>query len=131
MTFYRERKRAIMKAVIKEFGSSDAYDIYNPHSYRQHKCIICQANVHSQSEWHETGYETEGCSNGCWSYEVYGFTHELETKYFSFRGKYSEKALGDFEKAIERNAKRVKHNIKLFYKKKKSQQKNNRKASGY
>ncbi|MER2172027.1 MAG: hypothetical protein ABS938_15510 [Psychrobacillus psychrodurans] len=124
MTFYRERKRAIMKAVIKEFGVPDAYDVYNPSSYRHQKCVVCQADVHSYSEWHETGYETEGCSNGCWLHEVYGLTHELETKGFSYRGKYSEKAPVDFEKAIERYTKRVKHNKKLFYRKKKSQQKN-------
>lgn len=131
MTFYRERKRAIMKAVIKEFGFLDGYDIYNPSSYRHQKCVVCQERVHLYSEWHETGYEVEACRNGCWSHEVYGLTHELETKGFSYRGKYSEKALGDFEKAIERNAKRVKHNKKLFYRKKKSQQKNKRKVSGY
>ena len=78
---YRERKRAIFSALCREFGKSEAYDQYS-WGYKDKKCTVCGSKVVDYSEWHETGYETKHCTNGCWSIKTYGLTTRFETRGF-------------------------------------------------
>lgn len=120
---YRERHRAILKVLIEQYGRYEAYDIYGWILREPVKCTICQSEVHSYSEWHETGYEHERCSNGCWDHTTYGLRHDLETDGFSYSGKFSWDMMLKFEKQIERNAIEAKRRRLLFHRKKKSQRK--------
>lgn len=123
LEIYRTRHRAIMKVLIEQYGVSEAYDMYYWTLRNPIKCTICQSAVHSYSEWHETGYEHERCSNGCWDHTIYGMDSDLETKGFHFRGKLTERILLDFENQVKKNAAESKRNRQLFYRKKKSQRK--------
>lgn len=62
---YRGRKRAIFSALCREFGKSEAYEQYS-WGYKDKKCTVCGSGVIDYSDWHETGYETKHCTNGCW-----------------------------------------------------------------
>lgn len=122
MTIYRTRNRAIMKVLIEQYGRYEAYDMYGSWTLRDPvKCSICQSKIHSYSEWHETGYEHERCSNGCWDHTTYGMQHDLETAGFSYSGKFSWEKMLEFENQIARNAAESKRRRKLFYRKKRSQ----------
>lgn len=122
MEILRERKRAIYKALIREYGKSDAYDMYGEFiNYPKPRCSICGSFIRDYSEWSDTGYEIRECLNGCFSHTVYSMTHVLETKGFSYRGVWTEKVEDDFEAQINKNSKSTKENMKLYWKKKKSQ----------
>lgn len=124
MAIYRTRNRAITKVLIEQYGWREAYDMYDAWTLRDPvKCSVCHAEVHSYSEWHETGYEHERCSNGCWDHTTYGMRHDLETEGFSFSGEFSWGEMLEFQKQIKKNATEAKRKGLLFYRKKKSQRK--------
>lgn len=119
-----ERKRKLYNALVKEHGKKDAYDMYGEFiDQRQKECPICKSSIDEYSEWSDTGYEREVCENGCYRIETWGLTTELETKGFGFIGKVSEAMYWNFEQQIKLNAQMFKQNVKLFWKKKKSQKK--------
>lgn len=118
---YRERHRAILKILVEQYGPYEAYDMYgwglrNPIKYK-----VCHSEIQSYSEWRETVYEHERCSNGCWDHATYGLHHELETDGFSYSGKLDWNVMAEFKKQIERNAIKAKQRRLLFHRKKKSQ----------
>lgn len=120
-----ERKRNLYKALVKEHGKKNAYDMYGEFiDYRKRTCLICKSSIDEYSEWQDTGYELEACENGCYSIETWGSTTELQTKGFSFHGRVSETMYWNFEQQIKINAKTFKQDIRLFWRKKKSQKKN-------
>lgn len=120
---YRERHRAITKVLVQQYGRYEAWDMYSWTLRNPIRCSICQSKVHSYSEWRETGYEHERCSNGCWDHMKYGMDSDLTTKGFSYQGKLTESILLEFERQIERNAVEAKRRKILFHRKKKSQRK--------
>lgn len=119
-----ESKRKILKALVKEHGKKEAYDIYGEFiDSRSKKCTICNSSIYEYSEWQDTGYEIEACENGCYCIETHGLTSEITTKGFIFKGKVSEVMQRNFEKQIKNNANAFKREMKLFWKKKKTQKK--------
>lgn len=124
MEVYRERKKAILKALIAEYGKKDTYDMYSEFTSRKQKCVVCGADIREYSEWSDTGYEINECTNGCWKHETFGLISRLETNNFSFYGKLSESVMSGFEIQIKRNAEISKRNRRLFWRKKKSQLRN-------
>ncbi len=123
MSVYRERKRAILKSLIKQYGKYEAYDMYSPNITKRRECEICGGKVTYYSEYHETGYAIEKCSNGCWKHETYGSTAVLETKNYEYSGELTYKILCEFNKQIENNARHLKKIYKSLWKRKKSQRK--------
>lgn len=123
MTIYRTRNRAIIKVLCERYGWREAYDMYGWTLRNPVKCIICLSEIDSYSEWHETGYEHERCSNGCWDHTTYGMRHDLETKGYSFSGEFSWEKMNEFENQIKRNAAESQRKRLLFHRKKKSQRK--------
>lgn len=124
MGIHKTRNRAILKVLIQQYGLSDALDMYGNWTLRDpEKCSICHSKIHSYSEWHETGYEHERCSNGCWDHTVYGMGHDLETEGFCFSGEFSWEVFREFGNQIKKNAEESKRKRLLFYRKKKSQRK--------
>lgn len=120
----KERKRALYKALINEFGKKEAYDMYGEFIVNnKNKCLICDADIYDYSEWHDTGYEIKKCLNGCFSHTTYGLKDVLETKGFSFSGTLDKNIMDSFENQLEINATLFKRNYKIFWKKKKSQRK--------
>lgn len=121
MEIYRTRNRAIMKVLIQQYGVNEAYDMHGWMLRDPEKCSVCQSEVNSYSEWYQTGYEREKCTNGCWSHEVYSFSHYFETRGFHHHGEWTEKVMRDIESQIKKNAVESKRKRLLFYRKKKSQ----------
>jgi len=124
MNIYRERKRAILNALIKQYGVSEAYDMYGGFiGYRKPKCSICGAEIYDYSEWSETGYEIKKCTNNCWVHTTYSLTDRLETKGFYYYGKLTESIYQSFQEQIKENAQKMKQKNALFWRKKKTQRK--------
>jgi hypothetical protein len=119
-----ERKRAIYKALIKEYGKDSAYDMYGEFlSIYQPKCLICGSYLREYSEWCDTGYEIVECLNGCYSNTTYGSTSRLETKNFYYRGELTEDVLIEFENQIKINRIKMKRLMSVYWNKKKAQRK--------
>ena len=129
---YRERKRAIFRAYVRELGFGEALDTYNVHAgIREKKCRACGAPVDEYSEWNETGYAHERCSNGCWSictssfthdYSVRDFCEQVNTNLYYPERRTPKKEYNDilrrFEQVIEQECKRLKRLRDLTYRKK-------------
>ena len=129
---YRERKRAIFKAYVRELGFGEALDTYNVHAgVKEEKCRACGAPVDEYSEWSETGYEYKRCSNGCWSintqsfnvkYSAKDFYERVNTNFYHPQQRTPRKEYNDilrrFEQAIEKEHKRLKRLRDLTYRKK-------------
>lgn len=123
MEIYRTRNRAILKVLIPQYGVNEAYDMHGWALRNPEKCIVCQSEINSYSEWHETGYEHRRCSSGCWDHTTTGLWHDLQTKGFTYSGKFVGENMKGFENQIKKNAADSKRRRQLFHKKKKSQRK--------
>lgn len=67
------RKRAIFKAMKKEGSLDEAWQFWlDVQNNKNSRCLICGAQEEFYSEWHDTGYEYEKCTRGCWSVRTYG-----------------------------------------------------------
>lgn len=128
---YRERKRAIFSALCREFGESEAHDQYYWRGYKDKTCTVCGSEVVDYSEWHETGYETKHCTNGCWSIETYGLSTEFKTRGF-FQKVTNNRSLNykaiksmlnhaenHFNQALQKERRRVKRMKRLTHRKSK------------
>lgn len=128
---YRERKRAIFSALCREFGESEARDQYYWRGYKDKTCTVCGSEVVDYSEWHETGYKTKHCTNGCWSIETYGLSTEFKTRGF-FQKVTNNRSLNykaiksmlnhaenHFNQALQKERRRVKRMKRLTHRKSK------------
>lgn len=128
---YRERKRAIFSSLCRELGESEAHDQYSWRGYKDKTCTVCGSEVVDYSEWHETGYETKHCTNGCWSIETYGLSTEFKTRGFfqkvtnnrSLKYKAIKSMLNHaenhFNQALQKERRRVKRMKQLTHRKSK------------
>ncbi|MEM5014091.1 hypothetical protein WKH57_25620 [Niallia taxi] len=124
MSINRERKRAILKTLIKQHGLSKAYDMFGDFiGNRKPMCASCGSAIYYYSEWQETGYEIKQCTNCGWMHQTFGLSDELVTKGFYYYGKVNESIFKAFKQQIEANAVERKRMRVLFLSKKKSQQK--------